>query len=216
LARAAPQHSLTTAVWGRQPVTGAWTPSTARTQADILNVDYINLDREFKMLPAGKLTPDVLHNWNEALSKWSAFYTDLQGYLSVTPLNVDSKISQITMFRGVLVGWRDQFTTLTGKAPTSPAPVVPPVDNKKEDSSIFDSIAQWWSDIHIPWWVTAGATLGVVYVGYSVYKTAGVVKKDTARLKEGAMRGAERAVEHHIAGPSALATTDLPSATETK
>jgi hypothetical protein len=214
------QHSLTTAVWGGgvSPYTGAWIPSTAHEQADVLNNDYAGLDREIKMVAEGKLTPQFLRAWNESLSKWLAFYADSQGTLAITPLNVDAKISQIAMYRGVLVGWRTQFEAATGKAPVTPAPVTPPSDKKKtpEDPGLLDwllnPLSTWWGTVHIPWWVTAAGTLGVVYVGYSVYKTAGVVRKDTARLKEGAMRGAERAVEHHVAGPStAMATTDVVS-----
>jgi len=145
---------------------GAWQPSTARDQIAQLNVDYGNFDREVKMIPSP--TPQFIRGWNDVLNKWMAFYVDNQSYLAITPLNVNSKIRDVGMYRQTLEGWRTAFIQETGKKPQTPGPVAPPPpEGKKPEEPAVPS-----------WLVSVFAILGVGGVAYAAY--SGLKRKDSA------------------------------------
>jgi len=136
-----------------KPVVGTWQwqPSNVRDQIAQLNVDYQAFDADVRSFSQA---PNSLRaGWIAQKTQWDAFVLENQKILSITPLNAESKIRNVAMYRDALSSWRASFAQ-EGFVALSPIPITPPNPNSPPE---------------FPWGILAFLT-GTALVGTALYK----------------------------------------------
>lgn len=147
-------------------------PGTSFARMDVINTDAVRLNNNVK---AFVVDPVFRSSWNAWFSEWSRFYDKYAGpnassfdQASVLTWS-DDFAARVTQEEGQFNSFVAEYNTKKG---SNGAPL-PKVDRLPNPPKVFG-----WSP---PWWAWMGLGIGVVGIGYLVYKKYYLPVRNTRR-----------------------------------